>query len=288
MNTKIRVAILLLTSLLVGCSNHNTANIEKTIKYRERNAVSSISLDNIKGNVRIIGWGEDFIEINTTKRLMFGLQSDLNLFDTVFFRDNSNELIIRAKIPARLNARIDLVIYVPFVLSEISISQEVGNISVEKYLGSLNITSESGSHRIEFMGQMLRMNCSKSHVDLDIVGYRPADIVLSGDGGEYNMRIAKVVGQTYIDVSGHQTNVGINISDQISHSLFLKSNEKRIHLRYKPDDMQIFSGTNMAIRGSVGDTPQDCIIDVNANGGRIIMQRGKNMSHSVDMTQEIK
>ena len=280
MNMKIKIVIILLTTFLIGCSNQNTTKIEKTIKYRERNIVSSISLDNIKGNVHIIGWGEDFIEINTTKRLMFGIQSDMNLFDTVFFRDNSNELIIRTKIPARLNAKIDLVIYVPFVLSEISVSQESGNITVEKYLGSLNITAESGSHHIEFMGSMLRMNCHKSHVDLDIVGYRPADIVLIGDEGEYNVRMMKAAEQTYLDVSGHQTNVGISINENISHTLFLKSSEKRIHLKYKTDDMQIFSGANMAISGTVGNNPQCCIIDVNADGGRIQMQRIKNINRS--------
>lgn len=280
---KIYVAIVLLMTFLIGCSNNNTVKIEKTIKYREKNAVSSVSLDNIKGNVHVIGWGEDFIEINTNKKLMFGLQSDMNLFDTVFFRDNSNELIIRTKIPARLNARIDMTIYVPFVLPEISIRQESGNITVEKYLGNLNIVSESGNHHITFMGQMLRMNCHKSHVVLDILSYRPADIVLIGDDGEYNMRMIKAAEQTYLDVSGQQTNVNLNISENISHTLFLKSSEKRIHLRYKPDDMQIFNGTNMAISGTVGDNPQNCVIDINAVGGRIQMQRMKNTNRSGDV-----
>ena len=288
MNIKIRIVIILLTTFLIGCSNQNTAMIEKTIKYRERNVVSSVSLDNIKGNVRIVGWGEDFIEINTNKKLMFGLPSDMNLFDTVFFRDNSNELIIQTKIPARLSARIDLTIYVPFVLTEISISQESGNISVEKYLGSLNITAESGNHYIEFMGQTLRMNCRRSNVNLDILGYIPADIVLLGDGGEYDVRVEKAVGQTYLDVSCHHTNIGISISENIPHTLFLKSSEKRIHLKYKPDDMQIFNGTNMAISGTVGDVPQNCVIDINAVGGRIQMQRVKNTSRGGDVNQEIK
>ncbi len=280
---KIYAVIVLLMTFLIGCSNNNTVKIEKTIKYREKNAVSSVSLDNIKGNVHVIGWGEDFIEINTNKKLMFGLQSDMNLFDTVFFRDNSNELIIRTKIPARLNARIDMTIYVPFVLPEISIRQESGNITVEKYLGDLNIVSESGNHHITFMGQMLRMNCHKSHVDLDILSYRPADIVLIGDDGEYNMRMIKAAEQTYLDVSGQQTNINLNISENISHTLFLKSSEKRIHLRYKPDDMQIFNGTNMAISGTVGDNPQNCVIDINAVGGRIQMQRMKNTNRSGDV-----
>ena len=255
-----------------SCSNHNISKKEKNVKYREKNPVGSINLVDIKGNIDICGWGEDFIEINTKKKLNIGLSSDLNLIEPSFYLSHQGEqaqLNIKTRIPARINARIDLTVYVPYSLESIYIQQEVGNITIKNYFGDTTVKTEHGSHKIDFQGHILRVYALKSKFDINVLCSNSTDIVISGDSTDFNVRFFNLNYQSFCDFDTDNCNINLYVAEHLSHYLDVRNSDSRINIRYKLDNMNIYNYNTMEITGSSGKYPNMFYLDVNAQSGRI-------------------
>ena len=110
MKTKI---IIFLFIFIISCKFLSFKKRVVNEKYREKTNIKILKIDSIDGNIDIIGWAHDSVEIGTQKEIFSGLSTDLNLMDTLFEK-NERELYIKTKIPTRINGKIDLKIYLPY------------------------------------------------------------------------------------------------------------------------------------------------------------------------------
>ena len=265
-----------------ACSNRNISKQEKAVKYREKNPVGSLNLTDIKGNIEICGWGEDFIEINTKKKLNIGLSSDLNLIEPSFYLSHQGpqaQLNIKTRVPARINARIDLTIYVPYSLESIYINQEIGNISIKNYFGDTTIKTEHGSHKVDFQGHILRISALKSRFDINVLCSNSADIVIDGDNTEYNVKFYNLSYQSFCDFDTDNCSINIFVAEHLSHYLAVRNSDSRINIKYKLDNMNIHNYSTMEITGRFGKYPSMFYLDVNAQSGRIAVHKFNVPNH---------
>ena len=271
-----KLIILLLVVAFFSCSDNFLKRKELDIKYREKTPVESIRIDSLNGNIEIIGWSKDFIEINTKKKIISGLPTDVNLIDTVFFLDEEyNELNIKTKIPARINARIDLKIYIPFILLKIYLNSQRGNININKFLGDLELVCSNGVSSIDFQGNILRINSYKSKINLNLSSYNSCDIILNNEDGEINSFIYTIGNNSYLDIKSLNTNVSLFISEEIDHKLMIKNRNKGINIKYKLDNYQTLEGTYTSVSGNYGKNYNGLTIDINNENGKTNLQQIK-------------
>jgi hypothetical protein len=256
--------VLLMCTGCLGNINNKVINI----KYREKNAVEVIRIDSENGDVELIGWSKDSIEINTRKVLYSGFNTDQNLMDTVFDK-TENELNIRTKIPARVDGKIDLKVYVPYVLTKMYVNTRKGDITIEKALGDLEVTNSNGDCNISFQGNILRINSYRSRVNLDIKSYNSSDIVINNEEGDTKIEIETIGRDSYMDVKSLNGDVVIAISEEIDHELVATSNGRRITARYKLDNMSQIDGAYTSLSGSRGKTPGNFTLDITNENGKI-------------------
>ena len=201
------------------------------IKYREKNPIEVMKVDSAFGNVEIIGWAKDFIEINTNKVLLSGFTQDVDLMDTLFNVD-ANELQIRTKIPARVEGKINLKIYVPFILSKVFVYSKNGDVFINKFIGDAEITNNSGNINMFFQGNILRVDSYKTNINLYIKSYNSNDIVINNENGNTNINIETVAKHSFLDIKSLNGDINLYTSFDIDHKLTAFNKNDSILLKY--------------------------------------------------------
>lgn len=262
--------IILSILIFASCSKNLLFNKQINIKYREKNPLESMRVNSLKGDIEITGWSKDFVEIDTNKKIFTGLISDINLMDTVFYFDEVyKELNIKTKIPARINGRIDIKIFVPFTLLKLYVNLSEGNITINKHLGDIEITSSNGDNNIDFQGNILRINSYKTKTFLKVLSYSSSDIIINSEEGSLNSYIYSVGDASYLDIKTLNATVNLNISQDIDHKLIVKNKSKGINVKYDLEDQNSVQGTYNIFTGNYGEKYQEFIIDINSEGGVI-------------------
>lgn len=242
---------------------------EVNLKYREKNPIEVIKVDSLNGDTEIIGWAKDFIEINTTKILLSGFNQDLNLMDTLFSVDG-NELQVKTKIPARVDGKINLKIYVPFILLKAYIYSKNGNMSINKFLGDAEIANKNGNIHVVFQGNILRIDSYKTNVDLYVKSYNSSDIVINNEEGNIKVNIETVSKYSYLDIKSLNGDVSINTSEDIEHKLIAVSKNDQISLKYNLTDLISSQKTYYLLSGQKG-VNSNLTIDIFNENGKIIL-----------------
>ena len=181
-------------------------NKNVNIKYREKNPIEVIKIDSMYGDIEISGWARDFIEINTNKILNSGFSQDIDLMDTLF-NLNGNELQVKTKIPARVEGKINLKIYIPFILEKLYINSEKGDIYINKFIGDAEITNYKGNINYLFQGSILRVNSYKT--DIICGSYNSSDIVINNEEGTTNVNIETVAKHSFLDIKSSNGDINL-------------------------------------------------------------------------------
>jgi len=260
--------IFIIILIITSCDSNFLKNREVNIKYREKNPIESIKIDSTLGNIDIIGWENDFIEVNTKKILDSGLLQDINLMETIFEKNNL-ELIIKTKIPARIDGKINLKISVPFVLSKIYLNSKKGNINISKYLGDIELINKFGNINVLFQGNLLRINSYKSKLTLDIKTFNSSDIIVNNESGNSLINLENVGKCSFLDAKSVNGDLNIFISKNLDHKIVVNNNNKNTNLKYSLIKKVYTNGTNESIFGTKGKYFKDLIIYVNNDSGQV-------------------
>lgn len=258
----------LLISILFSCGNFTKKVVN--IKYREKNAVETIKIDSVNGNITVVGWSKDSIEIGTKKILFSGFKTDLSLMDTLFNQIHK-QLNIKTKIPARIDGRIDLLIYVPYIQTKIFIDSQKGNIKISKVLSDIEITNKNGNIDAVFQGNILRINSYKTKIKANITSYNSCDIVINNEEGATNVNVNTIGKSSYLDIKSLDGDIHLNISKEIDHQIMATNKYKKIFLKYKLLDESFTSGDYTYISGKRGKNYKNFTVDVSNNKGKIFL-----------------
>lgn len=262
--------IFILSSIIItSCGNIFLSN-EINIKYREKNFVENLRIDSLNGKIDIIGWPKDFIEINTKKKVSSGFKTDLSLIDTVFkFNEDNKELLIKNKIPARIDGSIDLKIYIPFTLLKLFIDSKKGDIFINDYLGDIELTNSTGNVSLLFQGNILRINSINSKLDLVIKSYNFSDIIVNSENCENNIFIEAIGKMSYFDLISLNTNNNIYLANKIDHKISIKAEENNIVLKYNLNNKNLIKADYIYLFGTSGQNPEFLNIDISSEKGKV-------------------
>ncbi len=240
------------------------------IKFRERNETDELKIISPAGNITIHGWFKDIIDINTTKRLNSGFEVDLDLMQTITEK-RENSLTIINRIPARVDGSIDMEIFVPFYLFKIYIDSMNGDISIEDYLGDIELTHNNGKIKFVFMGNLLRVNTYKSDSDITVRSYNACDMIINKEDGDLNMTIEAVSSPSFLDIKTLNGDVSLFISPDCDHRLFLKNLERDIKINYDLSILFAAAQSKTIKLGRRGDDIENLSIDISTKNGKTIL-----------------
>ncbi len=262
--------ILLLFNILIifACNiSFYKKNVPVFTKYRENNPIEILKIDSTNGNIDIIGWQNNIIEIESEKAISSGFQNDINLLDT-FFTKNNNELNISTKIPERVMGIINLKIFVPFMLLKIYINSQTGNININKFLGDIELYQNRGNTNITFYGNILRLNTENSKLNLNINSYNSSDIVIINKDGNTRVKINEIGYSSFVDIKSLNGDIDFSISDHISYQ-FSVINQNKINISYDYKKITSKFGKYNYISGVSNKNKLKCIIDISNMIGKI-------------------
>ncbi|OHD12386.1 MAG: hypothetical protein A2086_10010 [Spirochaetes bacterium GWD1_27_9] len=268
LHLKIIYGLSFIIFIFSSCSSNMVKNRVVNVKYREKSPVEIIKISSVNGNIDIIGWSKDFVEINTEKLLISGFLQDLNLLDTLFEKED-NTLNIKTKIPARIEGKINLKIYVPFILLKIYIDSKSGNIGINKYLGDVELTNKNGNINIIFEGSILRIDSYKSRINLYIKSYNSTDVVVNNEDGLTDINVETIGKSSYLDVKSFESDINIAIFKDIDHKLMLTNKNGTIDVKYNIFEKNTIEGTHNSISGKKGNGYNNLTIDVSNENGKI-------------------
>lgn len=246
-------------------------NVPVYTKYRENNPIEILKIDSIYGNIDIIGWQNNLIEIESEKNISTGFQNDINLLDTIFTKNN-NELNISTKIPERVKGIINLKVFIPFMLLKIYIHSKSGNININKYLGDIELYQSKGNTNIVFYGNILRLNAENSKLNLNINSYNSSDIVIINKDGNTKVKINEIGYNSFIDAKSLNGDIDFLISDHIPHQ-FSVINQNKIYINYNYKKISSKSGKYNYIFGTSNSGKSKCIIDISNLIGKINIKK---------------
>lgn len=227
-------------------------NKNVNIKYREKNPIEVIKIDSMYGDIEISGWARDFIEINTNKILNSGFSQDIDLMDTLF-NLNGNELQVKTKIPARVEGKINLKIYIPFILEKLYINSEKGDIYINKFIGDAEITNYKGNINYLFQGSILRVNSYKTDINLYVRSYNSSDIVINNEEGTTNVNIETVAKHSFLDIKSSNGDINLFTAFDIDHTLTVFNKNDKINLRYDIFDKILIEKEYAILNGKRGE-----------------------------------
>ncbi len=235
---KIFYIIFLVVSLFVSCENNSKNTIEVSDKYREKNLIKSIEIEGNNGTIDIEGWSQNFIEIDTRKVLYSGLNNDLS-FMTTDISQKDSKLTIKTKIPPSIDGKIELKIYIPYNLSFIFINSTNGKVSINGFLGDLDIINVKSDVDINFYGTILRVDSYSSNINLNMKNAVKIDAIIKNSNGLLNLYLDSVESASYIDLdmSGAKTNFYMN--NTIPHEVQLVNIGGTYDFTYKMDNQKI-------------------------------------------------
>lgn len=226
---------------LFSCNLPLIQNKVEIEKYRDINNASGIKINSLNGNVEIIGWSKNYIEINAKKILLSGLPNDIKLMK-VIFEKKDNDFIIETKIPARVHGEIELKIYIPFMILKLYLNTNNSNISIIKYLGIIELINNSGNINIDFQGELLRINSNNSKINLNIKSKISSDIVVNNEDGNIKLNLFEIGKKSFIDLKSKNGNIFLNISGKIPHEVFIINKNKYIMSNYKLSSRRYLEG----------------------------------------------
>ncbi len=263
------IFLLLIFTLLISSSCFILRNeLTYSIKYREKNETDELRIVSDAGNIKIYGWSKDIIDINTQKILSAGFETDLELMSTITEKSETALTIIN-RVPARVNGRIDIEVFVPYYLFKIYIESMNGDLSIGNFLGDIEITHNNGNIKFDFMGNLLRLNTYRANTTINVKSYNACDMIINKEQGNLRMFIDAVSSPSYLDVKTLIGDVSININKDIDHKLFLKNNKNRIDINY-PFNIDFTSTQNRAIKvGRRGVNYDGFSIDISSESGKI-------------------
>jgi hypothetical protein len=261
------VLLLLFISIMISCTGRKNGH-EVEVKYREKTPVEILKVDSTIGNIEITGWSNDFIEINTRKILNTGLVQDMNLMDTIFEK-NDNQMNIKTKIPARVDGKINLKIFIPFILYKLYINSKDGNISISNYLGDVELTNNNGNINVDFQGNILRVDSKKSKLNINVNSFNSTDIVINNEEAPVNVSIESVGKSSYLDIKSVRGDINFTISRDIDHRMMITNKNRKINLKYNLYDKTSTEGTYSYITGKKGSKYNDFTIDISDEDAKI-------------------
>lgn len=275
MSKKIIILFLLSFLCLFHCKNYHFSHKITTAKYREKNKIDILNINSSNGNINIKGWERDTVEIATKKILLNGLANDLNLMD-ITFQIDLNKMIIATKIPARIEGKIDLDIYVPYILLNIVIESNNGNIVIKDFLGNIDITNNSGDLDINFQGCILRVNSNNSRLNVDNYSLNDVDMILNNQDGNIRLNIYDSGKISFFDLFSTNGNINLNISEDKTQEVDIITSNKNIFSNYfiNPDIYQ--DGNQTFINYIKGKKKNPLKINVLNINGRIAFQELDN------------
>lgn len=266
----------LLIFLFFSCSKIPSFNLKiLNEKYREISPVDLLNINSTKGNIEIIGWAKDTIEISTKKYLFSGLSNDINLMSINFVKEDK-ALSVNTVIPARVDGKIDLKFYVPFILLKININSNICDINISKYLGNLDILNNNGSIFVDFQGNLLRINSNNSKIDLNIKSSNSSDMIINNEDGNIKVNVIEIGSKSYLDIKSVNGNILLNLQNKINHDLFLLNENKNINLNYKLKNYKFIEGTTNYLYGTKN------LINNNLNNLKIYI---KNINGKININQ---
>jgi hypothetical protein len=239
---KIKILFFLIL-VLFSCKVADLKNKTFSVKYREKNQIEILNLESSAGNITISGWAEDFIEIEAKKVLFSGLKSDLDLMDTVF-ENNNKELSIKAKIPARISGKIDFNIFIPYIILKANIKSENGSITVDNYLGDLELYGNNSEIDLNFQGNILRVYSARSRLDLNVRSFNSTDIIIYNENGSIKSVIEETAVPSYFDIKSVNCEINLLLNQKINHFLYAINKNKKIYYNsYASNDKLYTEGT---------------------------------------------
>ena len=269
--------LLLFNIFLILSCNISIFKKNKSIqtKYREKNPIEILRIESLNGNIDIIGWSNDLIEIETNKIINSGFRNDINLLNTLFIK-NENELCITTKIPERVKGIINLKIYIPFILLKIYIASHKGDINITKYLGDIELKHVKGNANINFYGNILRLESEKSKINLNIRSFNSSDIVIINKNGNTKVKVDEIGNSSFIDIKSINGDIDLLISDKISYQ-FSAINQNKININFEYNE--ISSLKYNYIIGTKLQNKNKCLFEISNMNGKINIKnfnKGKN------------
>ena len=249
--TKLFYFIFIILLIFTSCINNSNKTIETSDKYREKNLINSIDIELNKGNIQILGWSQNFIEINTKKILYSGLNNDLSFITTDINRKDYR-MVIKTKIPPSIDGDIDLKIFVPYNLSFISINCSNGKININDFLGDLSIITVKTDMDINFHGSILKIDSYSSNVNLNIKNVDNVDVVIKNNNGNFVLLIDSLGGESFLDLETLSGKIDVYMNKSISHTIQLINIDGVYNFQYELENQKIIHSQHTMFSASYG------------------------------------
>jgi hypothetical protein len=242
-----------------------------SIKYREKNQINIVKINSSNGDLNVSGWSKDSIEIITKKRIISGLPTDLKNINTKF-KIEDKVFIINTEIPARINGKIDLDVYLPYTILKIIINSENDNIKIKNILSDIELSNNSGNVELDFAGNFLRINTISSYLEIKINTEETADLIINNEKGETSCLVNTIGDNSYLDINSISGNINLKINNTLDHNLCVFNKAKMLNINYNLNKELFITGNYSYLTGSVGNNKNINFYISNTNGN-IIIQR---------------
>lgn len=248
-----------------------------TTKYREKNPIEILKIESLNGNIDLIGWSNNLIEIETNKLITSGFKNDIKLLDTLFIK-NEKELTITTKIPERVKGIINLKIYIPYMLLKIYISSQKGDINISKYLGDIEIKQIRGNANINFYGNILRLESEKSKINLNIWSFNSSDIIIINKDGNTKVKVDEIGYSSFIDIKSINGDIDFSISDETSCQ-FTAINQNKININFEFNEVSSLKNKYNYITGTKLKNKNKCLFEISNLNGKINLRDFKKQKN---------
>jgi len=236
-------------------------------KYREKNQVKLLSITLPRGSIEIKGWANDFIEIESNKKIKNKLSFDSRLIKLDFI-SNKGKLEVTVSIPERVRGSLDLKINVPYNLMKIIINTQDSNIKINDFFGDAEINSNKGLIDMDFQGSILRVVSEESTINLNINTINSSDIFIKNKTGDVNVNVSAVREDSFLDIKSLSGNIYLSINKEISHRFSL-TYKNEIDIQYKYGKIADMKGEYNYLSGFVNNYSYK--IDLSNINGKITM-----------------
>lgn len=267
--------ILIFLFFITSCGKISTKR--EIERYREINPLEQVTVNLNRGDVEIVGWSRDFVEIEIKRMIFSGLANDINLITIDFLKDAKN-FLINGNVPARVNGSVFMRIYLPFMLLKANLNLGASNLSMTKFFGNSDIVNSEGSIFVDFYGTFLRVYSSKGAVDVNVKSSLPVDISAVTEKSDIKINISEIGRASFLDVKSSEGDILLNLFTKIEHELFATSRNKNIAINYKLNNLKVIDGEISYLSGKLGSlkSPFDYAkIYLSNVAGKIIVNQAK-------------
>ncbi len=275
-----KLLILINILLLISCNiSFFKKNKQIQTKYREKNPIEVLKIESSIGDIDIIGWSNNIIEIEANKTINSVFKNDISLLNTIFTK-NEKELSITAKIPERVKGKINFKIFVPYMLLKIYIDSQIGNIDINKYLGDIEVKQNKGNININFFGNILRLDSEKSKILLNINSFNSTDIIVINKNGNTKITTNEIGDFSFIDIKSLNGDIELLTSDHISYK-FSAINQNRININFNYTELLSSYDKYNYISGIINQNKNNCMFDISNLNGKINLKNFKKTKNDL-------